>query len=60
MKARSLPIYLLAILLLAPLAAAGQNVGLGRDYTIFATEEGQVKFHKKAGGRTYISVVPGE
>lgn len=36
----------------------GQNVGLGRDYTIFATEEGQVKFHKKAGGRTYISVVP--
>ena len=36
----------------------GTNVGIGRDHTIFATEEGNVKFEKKAGGRTYVSVVP--
>jgi len=36
----------------------GQNVGLGKDFTIFATAEGEVTFHTKAGGRTYISVVP--
>jgi large subunit ribosomal protein L27 len=35
----------------------GQNVGIGRDFTIFATKEGQVKFHKGFKGRTYISVV---
>ena len=36
----------------------GSNVGLGRDHTIFATAEGNVKFETKAGGRTYVSVVP--
>jgi large subunit ribosomal protein L27 len=36
----------------------GRNVGLGRDHTIFATIEGAVTFHRAAGGRTYISVVP--
>ena len=35
----------------------GKNVGLGRDYTIFAMIEGQVAF-KKALGKTYVSVVP--
>ncbi len=35
----------------------GKNVGLGRDYTIFAMIEGQVSF-KKALGKTYVSVVP--
>jgi len=33
-----------------------ENVGLGKDHTIFATEEGHVKFHKGLKGRTYISV----
>jgi len=36
----------------------GQGVGLGKDHTIFATEEGNVKFQKKANGRTYVSVMP--
>ena len=36
----------------------GQNVGMGRDHTIFATAEGQVKFHKGYKGRTFISVLP--
>ena len=36
----------------------GLNVGLGRDYTIFATTEGFVKFEEKHGGRKYISVLP--
>lgn len=38
----------------------GTGVGLGKDHTIFAVEEGQVKFQTKVGGRTYVSVVPGE
>jgi len=36
----------------------GQNVGLGKDHTIFATAEGNVKFQTKANGRTYVSVMP--
>lgn len=33
------------------------NVGMGKDHTIFATEIGKVKFHKGFKGRTFISVV---
>jgi large subunit ribosomal protein L27 len=36
----------------------GENVGLGKDHTIFATAEGRVIFQHKSGGRTYISVEP--
>jgi large subunit ribosomal protein L27 len=36
----------------------GENVGLGSDYTIFATAVGYVKFEQKHGGRKYISVYP--
>ena len=36
----------------------GQNVGMGRDHTIYVTAEGQVKFHKGFKGRTFISVLP--
>lgn len=36
----------------------GEGVGLGRDHTIFATVEGNVKFHKGLKGRTFISVMP--
>jgi len=36
----------------------GRNVGMGRDHTLFALVEGQVKFGKGAGGRPYISVIP--
>ncbi|MCK4832263.1 MAG: 50S ribosomal protein L27 [Anaerolineales bacterium] len=34
----------------------GNNVGMGRDYTIFATIEGFVRFESKQGGRKYINV----
>ncbi len=36
----------------------GENVGIGRDHTIFATLEGRVSFAKKAQGRVYVSVEP--
>ncbi len=36
----------------------GQGVGIGRDHTIFATEEGAVTFRKGLKGRTFISVLP--
>ncbi|SMX44994.1 50S ribosomal protein L27 [Maliponia aquimaris] len=36
----------------------GQNVGMGKDHTIFATVEGAVQFHKGLKGRTFISVLP--
>lgn len=34
----------------------GANVGMGKDHTLFAKVEGNVKFAKKAKGRTYVSV----
>ncbi|WP_375593424.1 50S ribosomal protein L27 [Algihabitans albus] len=36
----------------------GDNVGLGKDHTIFALIDGKVSFAKKAGNRTYVSVDP--
>ena len=34
----------------------GKNVGVGRDWTIFATADGVVEFKKSKGDKTYISV----
>ena len=34
----------------------GTNVGLGRDHTLFATADGQVRFHDGKLGRKYVSV----
>jgi large subunit ribosomal protein L27 len=36
----------------------GENVGMGKDHTIFALTEGCVSFRTKAKGRTYVSVDP--
>lgn len=36
----------------------GENVGMGRDFTIYSLIEGHVKFTTKKEGRKYISVVP--
>jgi large subunit ribosomal protein L27 len=36
----------------------GNNVGLGKDHTIFALVNGTVSFKTKANGRTYVSVDP--
>ncbi|MFN6175957.1 MAG: 50S ribosomal protein L27 [Flavobacteriales bacterium] len=38
----------------------GKNVGIGVDHTLFATADGIVKFQKKRGDRSYVSVVPAE
>lgn len=35
---------------------AGDNVGIGRDHTLFATSEGLVKFSQKRG-KKYLSIV---
>ncbi|WP_295044524.1 50S ribosomal protein L27 [uncultured Paracoccus sp.] len=37
---------------------AGDNVGMGKDHTLFALTDGQVTFKKGLKGRTFISVVP--
>jgi large subunit ribosomal protein L27 len=36
----------------------GNNVGLGRDHTLFALCEGSVQFATKRDGRTYVSIWP--
>ncbi|WP_113911229.1 50S ribosomal protein L27 [Roseovarius dicentrarchi] len=36
----------------------GEGVGLGKDHTIYATVEGNVKFHTGFKGRKFISVQP--
>ena len=36
----------------------GQNVGIGRDFTIYSLVDGVVKFEKRGKGRGRISVVP--
>jgi len=35
----------------------GQSVGMGRDYTIFATRPGYVRFAIRPGGRREVSIV---
>ena len=36
----------------------GNNVGIGKDHTIFSLVDGIVRFGKKKNGRTFISVDP--
>lgn len=38
----------------------GQNVGMGKDHTLFALVDGFVKFSKGRKDRSYVSVVPEE
>ncbi len=38
----------------------GTGVGLGKDHTIFAMQEGEVEFQARGKGRVYVSVVGGE
>ncbi len=35
----------------------GENVGLGKDHTIFATTDGVVEFKRSVKDRVYVSVV---
>jgi large subunit ribosomal protein L27 len=36
----------------------GDNVGLGKDHTIFALINGKVSFRKRNNNRSYVSVLP--
>lgn len=36
----------------------GKNVGLGRDFTIFALTDGVVEFKKTKGDKSLVSVIP--
>lgn len=38
----------------------GKNVGVGKDYTLFALTDGVVEFRKAKNNRTYISVIAAE
>ena len=37
----------------------GENVGMGRDYTLFATSDGQVRFTHETKSRKRVSIEPG-
>ena len=36
---------------------AGENVGMGKDHTLFALIDGVVTFKKKANNKSYVSVI---
>ena len=38
----------------------GKNVGVGRDFTLFALTDGVVAFRKGRNDRTYVSVTPAD
>jgi large subunit ribosomal protein L27 len=37
---------------------AGQNVGVGKDYTLFAVSDGIVSFARKRNNRCFVNVLP--
>ena len=36
----------------------GENVGIGKDHTLFALIDGTVEFQKKKDDRSYVNIVP--
>ena len=38
----------------------GNNVGIGKDHTLFALIDGNVQFTKKKNNRSFVSVIPVE
>ncbi len=38
----------------------GQNVGLGRDHTLFALTDGVINFRKGRDGKSFVHVLPAE
>jgi large subunit ribosomal protein L27 len=36
----------------------GENVGMGKDHTLFALVDGKVDFRKKSNNKSYVSVTP--
>ncbi|HOG25129.1 MAG TPA: 50S ribosomal protein L27 [Bacteroidales bacterium] len=38
----------------------GENVGIGKDHTLYALKDGVVVFRKKANNKSYISIQPAD
>jgi len=38
----------------------GENVGIGKDHTLFALVDGTIEFKKKSDNKSYVSVKPAE
>ncbi len=36
----------------------GENMGMGKDHTLFALVDGTVQFIKKGNNRSYVSILP--
>ncbi len=36
----------------------GENVGMGKDHTLFALKDGKIVFKKKRDNKSYVSVLP--
>ncbi len=36
----------------------GENVGIGKDHTLFALVDGTVEFRKRRDDRSFVSIVP--
>ena len=36
----------------------GNNVGIGKDHTLYALTDGVVEFRRRKGNRSYVSVLP--
>ena len=38
----------------------GENVGIGKDHTLFALINGTIQFKRKQGNKSFVSVIPFE
>ncbi|MGZ3411724.1 MAG: 50S ribosomal protein L27 [Xanthobacteraceae bacterium] len=38
----------------------GENVGMGRDHTLFALIDGQISYRTKSKNRVFVSVMPAQ
>jgi len=38
----------------------GENVGIGKDHTLFALTDGVVQFQRRKGNKSFVSVLPSE
>ena len=36
----------------------GQNVGMGKDHTLYSLAKGKVAFREKSGGKMFVNVLP--
>ena len=38
----------------------GENVGMGKDHTLYAMIDGKVEFRRRKDDKSYVSVIPAE